>query len=133
MITIKTFIKRHPVLSYYALTFAISWGAIFTLIGSRGIPETKEQFNMMLPAAIIAMLGGPSIAGLLLTSIVDGRSGFRELRSKLLKWRVGVRWYAMALLVAPFVLAVSLIAFSLISPRDFLQAYSQSTIKHPCS
>ena len=26
MKTIKAFIKRHPVLSYFALTFAISWG-----------------------------------------------------------------------------------------------------------
>jgi hypothetical protein len=26
MKTIKAFIKRHPLLSYFALTFAISWG-----------------------------------------------------------------------------------------------------------
>lgn len=26
MTTIKAFIKRHPLLSYFALTFAISWG-----------------------------------------------------------------------------------------------------------
>jgi hypothetical protein len=27
MTTIKAFIKQHPLLSYYVLTFAISWGA----------------------------------------------------------------------------------------------------------
>jgi len=104
------------VLTYYTLTFAISWGAIFALIGCKGIPATKEQFNMVLPVAIVVMLGGPSVAGILLTGLADGRAGFRELRSRLLKWQVGSRWYAVALLAAPLVLAASLIALSLISP-----------------
>jgi hypothetical protein len=30
MTTIKAFIKSHPVLSYYVLVFAISWGGILT-------------------------------------------------------------------------------------------------------
>ena len=41
MKTIKAFIKSHPVLSYFALTFAISWGGMLLLIlagGSGGIP-----------------------------------------------------------------------------------------------
>jgi membrane protease YdiL (CAAX protease family) len=114
--TIKAFIKRHPVLTYYALTFAISWGAIFTLIGSRGIPITKEQFDRVLPVAIVAMLGGPSVAGILLTGLADGRAGFRELGSRLLKWQVGGHWYAVALLAGPLVPAVSLVALSVIAP-----------------
>src|SRR6266545_2754861 len=116
MTTITAFIKRHPVLTYYALTFALSWGAIFTVIAFRGIPASKEQMNMVLPVAIVAMLVGPSVAGILLTGLADGRAGFRELRSRLLKWQVGGRWYAVALLATPLVLAASLIALSLISP-----------------
>ena len=30
---IKAFIKKQPVLTYYALAFAISWGAILVLVG----------------------------------------------------------------------------------------------------
>ncbi|UCB46905.1 MAG: CPBP family intramembrane metalloprotease [Spirochaetota bacterium] len=116
MPTIKAFIKRYPVLNYYGLTFVISWGAIFTLIGSRGIPATKEQFDMMLPVGIVALLGGPIIAGILLTGLADGRAGFRELRSLLFKWQVRGLWYAVALLAAPLMLAASLIVLSLIYP-----------------
>ena len=47
------------------------------------------------------MLAGPSVAGILLTGLVDGRAGLRELLSRLLRWRVGARWYAVALLTAP--------------------------------
>ena len=35
---IRALIKRHAVLSYYALVFAISWGGILIVVGSGGIP-----------------------------------------------------------------------------------------------
>jgi membrane protease YdiL (CAAX protease family) len=62
------------------------------------------------------MLAGPSVAGLLLTGLVSGRAGFRELLSRLLKWRVGARWYAVALLTAPLVFTAVPAALSLTSP-----------------
>jgi membrane protease YdiL (CAAX protease family) len=46
-------------------------------------------------------LFGPSIAGTLLTGLIDGRAGLRALGSRLGRWRVGARWYAVALLAAP--------------------------------
>ena len=43
--TINAFIKRHPVPTYFVLTFAISWGGILLVIfRTGGIPVTKEQF-----------------------------------------------------------------------------------------
>jgi uncharacterized protein len=62
-------------------------------------------------------LAGPSVAGILLTGLVDGRAGLSEFRSRLLKWRVGVRWYAVALLTAPILYVAVLFALSLISPK----------------
>jgi len=117
MTTIKTFIKRHPVLTYYALTFAISWGGVLLVIGGPGgIPGTKQQFDTLFPIALVAMLAGPSVTGLLLTGLVYGRAGFREFLSRLLKWRVGVRWYAVALLTAPLLMTAVYLALSLTSP-----------------
>jgi len=56
-----------------------------------------------------------------LTGLVSGRAGLRELLSRLLKWRVGARWYAVALLTAPILMTTILIALSLLSP-EFLPA-----------
>jgi membrane protease YdiL (CAAX protease family) len=117
IMTISDFVKKHPVLAYFALTFAISWGGILLVIGGPGgIPATPEQFERLLPLAIPAYIGGPSIAGLVLTGLVSGRKGYRALWSRLLKWRVGVRWYAIALLAAPLVFALVHLALSLVSP-----------------
>jgi membrane protease YdiL (CAAX protease family) len=82
------------------------------------------------PAMYVAMLAGPSVAGLLMISLVSGRSGLREVLARLLTWRVGGRWYAVALLTAPFlVMAVSL-ALSLLSP-EFLPAVFMTNNKAP--
>jgi uncharacterized protein len=51
-----------------------------------------------------------------LAGLIYGRAGLRELRSRLLRWRVGARWYAVALLTAPLSVMATLFALSLISP-----------------
>jgi len=107
MKTIKAFIESHPLLSYFVLTFAISWGGMLLVIlsgGSGGIP-------------MLAWVVGPPIAGILLTGLLHGRKGFRELGSRLLRWRVGARWYAVAFLTAPLVFTAILLAFSQSSPE----------------
>ena len=115
MKTMKALIKRHPLLSYFALTFAITWGLFVLAVGPGGIPATKEQFTTIPLGAILAVLVGPSVSGILLTGLVHGRAGFRDLFIRMRRWRVGSRWYAVALLTAPLVFTAVLIPLSLIS------------------
>jgi len=113
----QTFIKRHAVLTYYVLAFAISWGGILLIIGGPdGILGTRAQVARLFPFVMLAWLAGPSVASILLTSLVDGLAGIRGLFSRLLRWRVGARWYAVALLTAPLVFSATLFALSLTSP-----------------
>lgn len=121
MTTIKTFSKKYPVLTYFVLTFALSWGSILLVVGpgfslgSTAIPPER------LPFVYLAMLIGPSVAGILSTGLVAGGAGLRQLLSRLVKWRVGGRWYAVALLTTLVVLMAVLLALSLFS-RTFLPA-----------
>jgi hypothetical protein len=124
--TIKTFIKRHPLLTFYAITFAISWGWILILVGPGGFPVKAEQFERLMLFVYPAMFAGPSIACLLVTGLVYGRAGFRELGSRLFKWQVGARWYAVALLTAPLVILAVLLALSLISTKFFPLLFTSS-------
>jgi membrane protease YdiL (CAAX protease family) len=110
------FIKRHPVLTFYSLVFAISWGGILLVVGGPGaIPGTPAQVERLMPFAVLALFAGPSIAGVLMTGLVGGRDGLRELRARLLQWRVDAHWYAVALLPAPLLVTVVLLALSQVS------------------
>jgi len=124
------YIKRHPVPAYYVLTFAISWGAILIVVSRGGVPGNPAQLQKMIPIMIVAMLAGPAVASLLLTGLLFGRAGYRELLTRLLTWRVGTGWYAVALLTAPLVLMAVPLALSLRSP-DFLPRIFTDSNKAP--
>ncbi|HET7271434.1 MAG TPA: CPBP family intramembrane glutamic endopeptidase [Rubrobacter sp.] len=130
MNTIKAFIKSHPVLSFYALAFAITWGTILIVVGlgPSSILASKEQYSTMMTFLYPMMLVGPSVAGIVLTGLLYGRAGLRELRSRLLRWRVSARWYAVALLTAPLSMVAVLFALSLRAP-EFLPAIFTSDQK----
>lgn len=116
MSKIKFYLKKHTVLFYFLLTFTISWGGVLIAVGGPGgIPGTKEEFDSLFPFVLITMLAGPSISGILLTSLVYGRSGLREFRSRLLKWRVSIQWYAIALLTAPILTITIFLVLTLTS------------------
>ncbi len=118
MTVIKDFTKRYSVLLYFSLTFALSWSGVLVIIGRSGeLPASMAELQKLLPVAIVGMLVGPSVAGILLTGLVYGKEGLRALLSRMRKWRVGAQWYAIALLTAPLVFAVVCLALSLFSPR----------------
>jgi hypothetical protein len=84
--------------------------------GPGGFLGTEEVSEVLFLIVVLATLAGPSVAGILLTGLVYGKAGFRDLLSRLLRWRVGVRWYAVALLTAPLTMLAVLLALSLVSP-----------------
>jgi len=112
-------IRKHPVASYFALTFVLSWGGILAVIDGGAIPAPPEEARRLFVLVYLAMLAGPSVAGIAITAITGGMNGLVEFRARLLKWRVQPRWYAAALLTAPLAL---LSALALLSPlsADFV-------------
>jgi membrane protease YdiL (CAAX protease family) len=53
-----------------------------------------------------AILAGPTLAGLIMTGVTEGREGVRRLLRRIALWRVGLRWYLFALIGIPVVMAL---------------------------
>jgi len=66
-------VKRHPVLTFCVVTFAISWGGIVVAVGFGGTPRDPAQLAKMIPVMVVAMLSGPVLASIFLTGIASGR------------------------------------------------------------
>jgi CAAX protease family protein len=82
-------IRRHPVITFFLLAYAISWAAI---------PWQSFFAPGVLVAAVIVV------------SLTEGVAGLRAMGSRLIRWRVSWIWYAIALGVP---LAVSFAAIGL--------------------
>jgi membrane protease YdiL (CAAX protease family) len=115
--SVLTLIKRHPVVTYFILAFIISWGSMLIVVGPGGFPCTPEEIESLMPAVILAVLAGPSISGIVMTGLISGRAGFRQLLLRLLRWRAGIAWYAAALLIAPILMTAIPLALSLKLPE----------------
>jgi uncharacterized protein len=78
MSTIKAVVTRYPLPAYFALTFAISWGGgLVAIDGAGGMRGTTPASDPRFVYALIAMLAGPSVTGIVLTAPVHGRAGLR--------------------------------------------------------
>jgi hypothetical protein len=99
MYTIRAVVKRHPLVTFFGLAYAISF-AFYVL------PALVPGFPFLFPF-------GPIIAAIIAASVGDGIGGLKELLSRCLRWRVELRWYAAALLV-PVAISLAVIGLSIL-------------------
>ncbi len=80
-------LKRNPVPAFFVLTFLIAW--------SLWIP-----LGVFAPGNILLTLPGawaPTLSAIFLIWLSEGWGGIREFLKKVLRWRVGFRWYLVVL------------------------------------
>ena len=116
MTTIKALIKRYPVLNYFILVFIISWGFATLIVGPSEIINIRAtETEQKLPLVIMAMVIGPTLAGLLSIWLDDSKEGLKSLLSRLRKKPENKRWY-LALLIAPASLVITDLLLMFFSP-----------------
>jgi hypothetical protein len=78
-------VKRRPLISFFVLAFALSWWG-WALYAFGLSPTPIAPF-------------GPFLAALVVLAVARGKGGVVGLLSRMVRWRVPFRWYAVALLL----------------------------------
>ncbi|WP_232660265.1 CPBP family intramembrane glutamic endopeptidase [Pseudonocardia sp. TRM90224] len=102
-------IRRHPLLSFFALSYLLSWLAWSPFVlGGTGlgivpirVPEVwgSAQTLGVMPGSFV----GPIGAAFLVTALSGGRPALRRWGARLIRLRVGWHWYAAVLVGVPVV------------------------------
>ncbi len=101
---------RTRALSLYVLV-AFGWAWLLW------VPYAAMQQGVVLPPALARFFGtansfgawGPLVAALLVTYLDQGRAGVVDLARRGVRWRFGLAWWLVALLMYPALIATSLI------------------------
>ena len=84
MNSIISVVKRHPLVTFFGLTFALTWAAMVTWL--RGGGEDIPWFTF-----------GPMVTALIVTALIGGKDGLKALLRRQVQWRVSIGWYAVAI------------------------------------
>ena len=116
MQSVKAFLQRHAVATYFSLVLLISYGSFLVLVGPkllRGGSEQATDAFLLFPIIVV----GVCLVGIALTGITGGRPGLRDLFARVGRWRVGAQWYVVAVLTpCVLMLAVLFLFRTLVSP-----------------
>ena len=116
--SLKNFVERHPVLSYFTLVYLITWGAILLIVRVLG---SSHETDATARTAIVALplLFAPGLVGTTLTALLEGKDGIRAMYFRMTHWRVGSRWYIVALGLMPILLLAILYGLALLVSPAF--------------
>jgi uncharacterized protein len=79
---VSTSVKRRPLVVFFVLAYALTWPVIPLVAVS--------------PAIGLLGLFGPALAAIITAAVADGKPGLKDLLGRMVRWRVGARWYAIA-------------------------------------
>jgi membrane protease YdiL (CAAX protease family) len=87
-------IRRHPLVVYFVIAYAFTWTFDLVFLVWLNIPDIGPNRSALRDL-------GPSIAALIVTAAVAGRTGLGQFFRRFLIWRVNVVWYLFAILGVP--------------------------------
>ncbi len=90
-----SFARRGGLLAYFLGAYALAW-----LFWIPAALAAAGRLDLPVPGFLLLILGGlgPMLAAILVSGYESGGAGVRALFGQLLRWRVSIKWYLIALL-----------------------------------
>ncbi|MGL4177566.1 MAG: CPBP family intramembrane glutamic endopeptidase [Dermatophilaceae bacterium] len=113
--TTRDHARRHPVMTFLALALTFTWTFHIPLAVMYVAGVVDSVDDVLLPFIVGSF--GPLVAALSTTALASGTTGMRAFVATMLRWRIAVRWYVVAVFL-PFVIIVVAAMVAGQSPED---------------
>jgi len=101
--------RRHPLVAYFSTAYAFTWILVIPItLSQRGLGLFSLPDGLLLGLFLLSTFSGPLPAALILTSMIDGPAGRRQLLHRMFQWRVGLGWYLLVLIGYPLIFLIGL-------------------------
>jgi uncharacterized protein len=104
---LRSWIVRHPIATFLVLVYATTTALVFV---PKGLTEPGLLPGGATPHGVLVNVLGSAVPAFIVTALVSGKAGVRDLARRSFRWRVPLRWYLISLL-APlliFLIAVTI-------------------------
>jgi len=114
---ISGWMKRHPLVAYFVLAYALTWALIVPImLSQRGLGIFNLPDPLLLVLFLLSTFSGPLPAAFIMTSVIDGSTGRRQLWRRMFQWRIGLGWYILVIAGYPLIFLVGLTVYSGAAP-----------------
>jgi uncharacterized protein len=120
---LRSWINRHPIATFLVLVYATTTALVFV---PRVLTEPGLLPGGATPHGALENILGSAVPAFIVTALVSGRAGVRNLARRSFRWRVPLRWYLISLL-AP--LLIFLIAVTILYGLAPLRALAQNWLQ----
>jgi membrane protease YdiL (CAAX protease family) len=104
-------VARRPVLAFLLMAYTIAWTLQFAAF------QFELSFRLGTSISVIFGLALPAFA---VTAATNGKVGVRDLLGRASRWRVGARWYLIAILGLPVATLLVAVVFLGMAPLQAL-------------
>jgi membrane protease YdiL (CAAX protease family) len=92
-------VARHPVATFLVMAFTVSITIAFVRLRTNGDIDQSPSYQYLV--GFLEHLFSVALPAFLVVAAIHGKTGVRDLARRSLRWRVGARWYLIALFGLP--------------------------------
>jgi membrane protease YdiL (CAAX protease family) len=115
----QSVLTRYPLVSFFVMAYAFTWIVISPwTLGATGAGLLPVDLAAPATGPLLAagILAGPALAAIIMAAVTEGRTGVHRLLARLVLWRVGARWYLLALLGVPLIMLLGFLVYAMARP-----------------
>ena len=98
---LRLWIVRHPIATFLVLVYATSTALVFD---PQGLTEPELLPGEATPHRVLENVLGSAAPAFIVTALVSGKAGVRDLARRSFRWRVPLRSYLISLLAPLLIL-----------------------------